>query len=127
MFIPGPGVPGRFRGGRVGEIALSSGLPDTVRIATTFVEERYRGQGVGSRLLRELGGLADAAGCTPALEAFARPDRADGGLPGLYARLSFVAEDGPDEAGYLEMVRSPLPTPDPEVRLVYERTDTPSP
>ena len=49
-------------GVRVGGISLSAGLPDTVRIATIFVEERYRGHGVGTRLLRELGDLADAAG-----------------------------------------------------------------
>jgi len=97
-------------GVRVGEIGLSAGLPDTVWIATLLVEERYRGQGVGSRLMRELGDLADAAGCALALEAFHRPDREDGGLPGLYARFGFVVEIGPDEAGYLEMSRPPEPS-----------------
>lgn len=97
-------------GVRVGEIELSAGLPDTVRIATLLVEERYRGQGVGSRLMRELGDLADAAGCALALEAFHRPDREDGGLPGFYARLGFEVEAGPDEAGYLEMSRPPEPS-----------------
>ncbi|PTX52296.1 acetyltransferase (GNAT) family protein [Gemmobacter caeni] len=113
---PGPSgrTPLLIDGVRVGEIALGAGLPDTVRIATIFVEERYRGHGVGTRLLRELGDLADAAGCALTLEAFVRPDRADGGLPGLYARLGFVAEHGPCEQGYLEMVRRPLPAPDPD-------------
>ena len=117
-------------GVRVGEIGLSAGLPDTIRIATLLVEERYRGQGVGSCLMRELGDLADVAGCALALEAFARPDHEDGGLPGLYARLGFEVEEGPCEQGYLEMRRPPVQAEmlqDPEVRLVYDGADTPSP
>jgi len=101
-------------GVRVGRIRVSAGLPDCVWIANVSIDERYRGHGVGSRLLRELGDLADAAGCALALEAFARPDREDGGLPGLYARLGFGAEEGPCEQGYLEMRRPPGPVPDPE-------------
>jgi GNAT superfamily N-acetyltransferase len=97
-------------GVRVGRIRVSAGLPDTVWIHSLNVEERYRGQGVGSRLMRELGNLADAAGCALALEAFHRPDREDGGLPGFYARLGFEVEAGPDEAGYLEMSRPPEPS-----------------
>lgn len=101
-------------GVRVGRVRVSAGLPDCVWIANISVEERYRGHGVGSRLLRELGDLADAAGCGIALEAFARPDREDEGLPGFYARFAFVVEGGPSEDGYLEMVRAPRPAPDPE-------------
>jgi len=101
-------------GVRVGRIRVSTGLPDTVWIHSLNVEERYRGQGVGSRLMRELGDLADAAGCALALEAFHRPDREDGGLPGFYARLGFKVEGGPCEQGYLEMRRPPGPAPDPD-------------
>jgi GNAT superfamily N-acetyltransferase len=101
-------------GVRVGRVRISAGMPDCVWIANISVEERYRGHGVGPRLLRELGDMADAAGCEIALEAFARPDREDGGLPGFYARLGFKAEHGPSEDGYLEMVRKPPPAPDPE-------------
>jgi GNAT superfamily N-acetyltransferase len=107
-------TPLRIDGVRVGRVRVSAGLPDCVWIANISVEERYRGQRVGSRLLRELGDLADAAGCGIALEAFTRPDREDGGLPSFYARLGFRAEHGPSEDGYLEMVRAPLPAPDPE-------------
>jgi GNAT superfamily N-acetyltransferase len=101
-------------GVQVGRLRVSAGLPETVWIHTFNVEERYRGHGVGSRLMREIGDLADAADCALALEAFARPDREDGGLPGLYARLGFEVEGGPCEQGYLEMCRSPGPAPDPE-------------
>jgi len=107
-------TPLRIDGVRVGRVRVSAGLPDCVWIANISVDERYRGQGVGSRLLRELGDLADAVGCGIALEAFARPDREDGGLLGFYARLGFKAEHGPSEDGYLEMVRRPPPEPDPE-------------
>lgn len=107
-------TPLRIDGVRVGRVRVSAGMPDCVWIANISVDERYRGQGVGSRLLRELGDLADAVGCGIALEAFARPDREDGGLPGFYARLGFKAEHGPSEDGYLEMVRRPPPEPDPE-------------
>lgn len=99
-------------GVRVGEIGLNAGLPDTVRIATLLIKARYRGQGVGSRLLRELGDMADAAGCALALKAFHRPDREDAGLPDFYEQFGFVVEAGPDEAGYLEMVRTPRCAPE---------------
>ncbi len=98
----------------VGRIRVSAGLPDCLWIATLSVEEQYRGHGVGPRLLRELGDLADAAGCALALEAFARPDREDGGLPGFYARFGFEGEGGPCAQGYLEMRRPPRPVPDPD-------------
>lgn len=107
-------TPLRIDGVRVGRVRVSARLPDCVWIANISVDERYRGQGVGSRLLRELGDLADAVGCGIALEAFARPDRENGGLPGFYARLGFKAEHGPSEDGYLEVVRRPQPAPDPE-------------
>lgn len=107
-------TPLRIDGVRVGKVRVSAGLPDCVWISNISVEERYRGHGVGPRLLRELGDMADVAGCGIALEAFARPDREDGGLPGFYARLGYKAEYGPSEDGYLEMVRRPLPAPDPD-------------
>jgi len=107
-------TPLRIDGIRVGKVRVSAGLPDCVWIANISVEERYRGWGVGTRLLRELGDMADAAGCGIALEAFARPDREDDGLPGFYARLGFEVEGGPCEQGYLEMRRPPRPVPDPD-------------
>jgi len=107
-------TPLRVDGVRVGRIRVSAGLPETVWIHTINVEERYRGQGVGSRLMRELGDLADASGCALALEAFHRPDRADGGLPGFYGRSGFSPDQGPNADGYLEMTRPPRPALDPE-------------
>jgi len=101
-------------GVRVGRIRVSAGLPETVWIHTINVEERYRGHGVGSRLMRELGDLADASGCTLGLEAFHRPDRDDGGLAGFHGRLGFNPDHGPNAGGYLEMTRAPRPAPDPE-------------
>jgi GNAT superfamily N-acetyltransferase len=101
-------------GVQVGRLRVSAGLPETVWIHSLNVEERYRGHGVGSHLLRELGDMADAAGCALALEAFHRPDRADAGLPGFYGRSGFHQEDGPNVDGYLEMARAPRPAPDPE-------------
>jgi hypothetical protein len=96
-------------GVRVGSMRIGSGAKDAAWISTFEVESRFRAQGVGSRLLRELCDMADAAGAAIGLEAFSW-----GGLPEFYGRFGFSSEDGPSEDGYLEMTRPPGPAPDPD-------------
>jgi GNAT superfamily N-acetyltransferase len=98
----------------VGRIRIGAGSPDAIWIFTFSVDHPFQGHGVGSRLMREICDLADAAGAAIGLEAFARPDREDGGLPGFYGKFGFSAEFGPSEDGYLEMTRPPGPAPDPD-------------
>lgn len=50
-------------GVRVGQMQVAPFNPDCVRIAAFEVEDRYRGRCIGTRLLYELGDMADATGC----------------------------------------------------------------
>lgn len=111
-------------GVRVGEIGLSAGLPDTVRIATLLVEERYRGQGgrvppdAGARGPRGRGRLRHrAGGVSPPRQGgrraarALRPARLRGGGGSLRAGLS---RDAPTPSRCADARAAP----DAEVRLV---------
>ena len=111
------GMTGRYGemmldGRAVGEISICNIDQDEIWISGFLILEGLQRQGLGRAILQQIVEACDAHSTQAYLEAFWRPDIDDGGhLVRFYTAHGFVAEDGPDEQGYVEMRRQPVPCP----------------